>query len=106
MPANPHDLYLPVADWPGADHHGSTWAPARFSADQTPTAFLVDRLIDWLERHAGEAPFFVHASFIGPHPPRRNPPGYHDLYSADDVGPFTASSSGLTRLEDTRSTWP
>ena len=92
VPANPHDLFAPVPGWPGADDHGSTWAPARFSADQTPTAFLVERLVGWLERHAAERPFFVHASFIGPHPPRRNPPGYHDLYAADDVGPFTAAS--------------
>ena len=30
----------------------------------------------------------MHASFIRPHPPYRNPVGYHDLYSADDVPPF------------------
>ena len=43
--------------------------------------------MEFLERN-GETPFFVHASFIRPHPPRRNPVGYHDLYSADAVGPF------------------
>ena len=31
----------------------------------------------------------MHISYIRPHPPRRNPPGYHDLYSAEEVGPFT-----------------
>lgn len=52
--------------------------------------FVVGRVVQWLERH-GDRPFFLHASFIRPHPPRRNPPGYHDLYSADDVGPFVAA---------------
>ncbi len=90
VPANPHDLYQPVPDFPGAEVHGSTWAPARFSPEQSQTVFVAGRVRQWLERH-GERPFFVHASFIRPHPPRRNPPGYHDLYSADDVGPFTAA---------------
>ena len=35
----------------------------------------------------------MHASFIRPHPPRRNPVGYHDLYAADDVGPFTGGAT-------------
>ena len=96
VPADPHDLYLPVPGYPGADRHGSTWAPTRFSAEHSPTAFVVDRVIDWLDRH-GDEPFFVHASFIGPHPPRRNPVGYHDRYAADDVGPFVAAP---TRQEE------
>ncbi len=87
VPANPHDLYLPIPDFPGADRHGSTWAPARFAAEQSETAFQVGAVIEWLERN-GDRPFFVHASFIRPHPPRRNPLGYHDLYRAGDVPDF------------------
>jgi arylsulfatase A-like enzyme len=90
VPANPHDLYKPIRDFPGAEAHGSTWAPARFSAEQSQTVFIVDEVIDYLKRNADE-PFFVHASFIRPHPPRRNPLGYHDLYDADDVAPFVAA---------------
>ena len=90
MPANPHDLYRPIADFPGADQHGSTWAPARFTAEQSETAFMVEALTAWLEQN-GDHPFFVHASFIRPHPPRRNPLGYHDLYDADDMPPFVAA---------------
>jgi arylsulfatase A-like enzyme len=96
VPADAHDLYLPVPGYPGADRHGSTWAPTRFSAEHSPTAFIVDRVTDWLDRH-GDEPFFVHASLIGPHPPRRNPVGYHDRYAADDVGPFVAAP---TRQEE------
>ena len=87
VPADPHDLYEPIEGFPGADEHGSTWAPARFPVELSQTTFLREELVSWLERN-GDAPFFVHASFIRPHPPRRNPVGYHDLYPAEAVGPF------------------
>jgi arylsulfatase A-like enzyme len=90
VPDRPHDLYRPIPGYPGSDQHGSTWAPARFTAEQSQTAFLVESLISWLDRH-GDQPFFVHASFIRPHPPRRNPLGYHDLYDADDLPLFVAA---------------
>jgi arylsulfatase A-like enzyme len=41
----------------------------------------------------GDEPFFVHASFIRPHPPRRNPVGYHDCYDAEQIGPFVGCAS-------------
>jgi arylsulfatase A-like enzyme len=90
VPANPHDLYLPVEGFPGSDGHGSTWAPARFAPEHSQSAFIVESVIDWIDRNGAE-PFFIHASFIRPHPPRRNPPGYHDLYDADDVAAFVAA---------------
>lgn len=92
VPANPHHLYRPVEGYPGAADHGSTWAPAQFAPEHSETAFLTGRVVEWLERN-GDRPFFVHASFIRPHPPRRNPTGYHDLYHADDVEPFVAAAT-------------
>jgi arylsulfatase A-like enzyme len=93
VPANPHELYGPVPDFPGADDHGETWAPARFTAEHSETTFLMQHLTEWLERHGGDdgPGFFVHASFIRPHPPFRNPKGYHDLYDADAIAPFVAA---------------
>ncbi len=92
VPANPHDLYRPVEGYPGADSHGSTWAPARFDPEHSQTTFIRQSVVEWLERH-GDSPFFVHASFLRPHPPRRNPPGYHDLYAAEAVGKFTGCAT-------------
>jgi arylsulfatase A-like enzyme len=89
VPSNPQHLYLPDTSYPGASDHASAWAPARITKDETETAFMVEKLIEHFESR-GDDPFFVHASFIRPHPPYRNPPGYHDLYSADDVPPFVA----------------
>ena len=87
VPANPHDLYAPIEGFPGTEAHGSTWAPARFPVELSQTTFVRQAVIEWLEQN-GDTPFFVHASFIRPHPPRRNPLGYHDLYDAEAVGPF------------------
>lgn len=95
VPADPHELYEPIEGFPGAESHGSTWAPARFPSELSQTTFIRSEVVDWLERN-GDGPFFVHASFIRPHPPRRNPVGYHDLYAAEAVGPFV----GCARRED------
>jgi arylsulfatase A-like enzyme len=92
VPANPHDLYEPIEGFPGADAHGWTWAPARFPAELSQTSFVRQSVIEWLEQN-GDAPFFVHASFIRPHPPRRNPIGYHDRYPAEAVGRFVGCST-------------
>jgi arylsulfatase A-like enzyme len=92
VPVDPHRLYLPIEGFHGSDEHGSTWAPARFTAEHSETAFMVEQVTDWLKKH-GSDPFFLHASFIRPHPPRRNPAGYHDLYVADDLPPFVATDT-------------
>ncbi len=92
VPADPHELYEPMEGFAGADAHGSTWAPARFPAELSQTTFVRQAVVEWLERN-GDTPFFVHASFIRPHPPRRNPIGYHDLYSADSVGRFVGAAT-------------
>ncbi len=87
VPANPHDLYLPAEGFLGAESHGSTWAPTRFRSEHSQSVFITDAVIDYLKEHAEEG-FFVHASFIRPHPPRRNPEGYHDLYDVEDLPDF------------------
>ena len=53
---------------------------------------MTDKVIEWLTRH-GDQPFFVHVSYLRSHPPRRNPAGYRDVYSEDEVGPFTGCTS-------------
>ena len=49
VPANPHELYEPMAGFPGGGDHGSTWAPARFPADLSQTTFVRRAVVDWLE---------------------------------------------------------
>lgn len=92
VPSNPQKLYRPDLSFPGAADHGSSWAPAQFAPEDSESAFMTESVIEWLE-HNGDSPFFVHASYVRPHPPYRNPPGYHDLYSADDVAPFAGHAT-------------
>lgn len=92
VPSHPFDLYGPLDGYPGSSDHGASWAPTRFAAEHSETAFLVDRLTDWFTRN-GDRPWFVHASFLRPHPPYRNPAGYHDRYRADDVPDFVRHAS-------------
>jgi arylsulfatase A-like enzyme len=87
VPANPHQLYEPIPNFPGAEDHSSSWAPAQFPAELSQTTFVRQAVTSWLEDNA-DRPFFVHASFIRPHPPRRNPVGYHDLYDAEQITSF------------------
>jgi arylsulfatase A-like enzyme len=92
VPSTPLALYQPDTSFPGADEHAYTWAPAKFPAELSETAFMTEKATEWISRH-GEEPFFMHISYVRPHPPRRNPAGYHDLYSEEQVGPFTGFSS-------------
>lgn len=102
VPASPQELYLAQEGYPGADDHGSTWAPTRFSAEHSETVMVVETFREWLERGAGDAPWFAHLSFVRPHPPYRNPEGYHDRYSADDGDDFR----GCASREDEMATHP
>jgi arylsulfatase A-like enzyme len=49
-------------------HDGPLGAPARFRAEDSETAFLADRFLDWL---AGgpRGPWLAHLTFLRPHPP-------------------------------------
>jgi arylsulfatase A-like enzyme len=110
VPSDPKRLYDPDLSFPGASDHPPAWAPGHFGPDETETAFLTEQLIGWLTQN-GDEPFFVHASYIRPHPPYRNPPGYHDLYSRDDVPPFVAhptraAERAMHRLNDGLLTLP
>lgn len=92
VPSHPLDLYQPDTSYPGANDHASYWAPALFPAELSETAFMTEKLTEWLSRN-GDKPFFAHVSYVRPHPPRRNPVGYHDLYSEDEVGPFSGAGT-------------
>jgi len=87
VPADPEDLYLPIAGYPDADDHGPSWTPARFRAEHSETAFLTEQVTTWLDRQ-GDEPWFAHVSYIRPHPPYRAPEGYHDRYDPSDGAPF------------------
>ena len=50
------------------------------------SSFTTDRIIEWLDQHNGDEPWFVHASYLRPHPPYRAPAEYASMYDTKDVG--------------------
>ncbi len=94
-----HEAFIaPIDNYPGADERGATWPPPPFPAECTETAFLTEAALDHLagvasnpaggtEAASGNngAPWFVHMSYLRPHPPFVVPEPYNDLYDPTDV---------------------
>ena len=81
------EIYRPDAREPDAREAGGTrptFAPARFKAEDSITAFLTDRLLDYISLRRNDS-WFAHAAYIRPHPPFIAPAPYHALYSAADM---------------------
>lgn len=81
-----------VADHPDAARRGPTYAPAVYKAGHSETAFVTDRAIDYIDAQ-GDTPWFLHLTYVRPHPPWVAPAPYHDLYSPEAVAaPVRAAS--------------
>jgi arylsulfatase A-like enzyme len=84
-----HDATLladPHAVAPAPDG-GVSLTPPGYGADETQTAFLVEKLLDWhAEQDAGQ-PWFAHVSFLRPHPPFVVPAPYASMVAPEDVPP-------------------
>lgn len=68
----------------GGAGDGPSDAPALYGAEESDTAFLTDRALDWLQDW-GEQPWFLHLSYLRPHPPWVAPAPYNSLYDPDAV---------------------
>ena len=80
----PAEVFKPKPDFPGAASRGATFAPTRFAAADSNTAFLTDEVIKYLSVRRDE-PWFVHLSYLSPHPPFIAPEPYHAEYDPADV---------------------
>jgi len=93
VPDDPHDLYYQaVEDYPGAEARGKTYAPALYSAKESDTAFITDKALQFIRR-PGRKPWFLHISYLRPHPPYLAPEPYNRMYSPDQVPGFTIAPS-------------
>jgi arylsulfatase A-like enzyme len=94
------EVPLPEAAGPWLDHlasrgHGRLsleeaygtrlGAPALFKAEDSPTAFLADRFLDWLGRQ--RPGWFAHLSWIRPHPPWVAPAPWHRAIEPATIPP-------------------
>jgi arylsulfatase A-like enzyme len=84
VPDSKKDMLRPQIDYPGAQNKGKTFAPAGFKAEDSSAAFLVGETIKYLSVRQTK-PWFVHLSFLSPHPPYIVPEPFHNLYDAKDM---------------------
>jgi arylsulfatase A-like enzyme len=89
IPAKPKDIWLPRDD-SGAGR-GPTFAPPRYKAEDSETRFLTDAALAHL---AGSDPgWFLHLSYLRPHPPFIAPEPYNALYEPAGVPSFRRAAS-------------
>lgn len=86
VPSRSHDVWLPQPVSEAERRRGPTFAPARYAAEDSETRFLTDAVLRHL---AGcDDGWFLHVSYLRPHPPFIAPEPYNSLYDPDDVPPF------------------
>ena len=78
------DMLKPESGYPGAEGKGKTFAPPRFKAEDSRAAFLVGEAIKYLSVRQ-DKPWFLHLSFLSPHPPYVVPEPFNALYDANDM---------------------
>jgi arylsulfatase A-like enzyme len=80
---------------------GPTYAPSELKAEHSDTAYTADRAIRFFNQFASQ-PWFLHVSFLRPHPPFIAPEPWNDMYRLEDVPDFAA----LPTIEDERAIHP
>ncbi|MEE8285812.1 MAG: sulfatase-like hydrolase/transferase, partial [Gammaproteobacteria bacterium] len=92
IPPGKAEVFRPKPDFPGAAERGPTFAPARYRAEDSNTAFLTGEAIKYISVRP-EQPWFVHISYLAPHPPFVVAEPYHALYDPSDVPPPVRAAS-------------
>lgn len=70
----------PVAGYPGAAEWGPHRAPTQYQAKHSQTAFLTDRLLEFVDGAPADVPWFAHLSYLRPHPPFYAPEPYNTMF--------------------------
>jgi arylsulfatase A-like enzyme len=68
--------------------------PARVREEDSETAYLTDRAIEFIADSAG-TPWCLHLSYMKPHWPYMAPAPYHRMYAPDDVLPANRAAGEL-----------
>jgi arylsulfatase A-like enzyme len=93
LPEDLKDLYRKrVANYPGADERGPTLAPAIYSAEDSEAAFITETACGYM-RYPNTRPWFLHISYLPPHPPYLAPEPYNRMYEPEDVPGFKRAES-------------
>ncbi|MFW6598728.1 arylsulfatase [Propionibacteriaceae bacterium Y2011] len=70
----------------GVSANGWVGRPNHLPEHLTHTFWSTSRAMDFVRRRDPEAPFFLHLSYIDPHPPMTPPEFYYDRFDAMDLG--------------------
>lgn len=81
---NVKELFKPDYEAGEFKNKGKTFAPAKFKAEDSRAAYLVGEAIKYLSVRQ-DKPWFMHISFLSPHPPYIAPSPYHEQYNADEM---------------------
>ena len=84
IPANPWEMFEPQPIVADSKNINKTAASAKFKAEDSNTAFLVDETIKYLSVRQ-DKPWFAHISFLSPHPPYIAPEPFHNMYNAGEI---------------------
>jgi arylsulfatase A-like enzyme len=76
------DQWRPFVDQPAPGTHNRT----QYDAEHSQTTFLTDKVLDYVDNR-GANPWFVHLSYLRPHPPYLAPAPYDTMYDPSDVPP-------------------
>ena len=91
-------VYRPRPGFVIPPDRGASFAPPVYTAEQSDTAFLTDRALDWLTAF-DDQPWFMMLCYLRPHPPLIAPEPYNALIDPADV-PFPRRAS--TPAEEAR----
>jgi arylsulfatase A-like enzyme len=99
LPRGRAEVYKPVANYPGAEGRGHSFAPPVFSADDSETTFMANAILRFLSVRRAEH-WFVHGVFLRPHPPIIAPEPYNAMYDPAAVPmPRRAASPGHEKTQ-------
>ena len=73
----------------------SSTQAARIAKEDSETAWLTTRAMDFLSQANDDTPWCLHLSYIKPHWPYVAPAPYHNLYGIEDIKPVVRSNSEL-----------
>tara|TARA_Y100001970_G_C14224605_1_gene854803 strand:+ start:168 stop:1757 length:1590 start_codon:yes stop_codon:yes gene_type:complete len=76
---NENNIFKPKLNYPGSEQRGVTFSPPIYSCQDSSVAFLTNELLKWLKVRSEEN-WFVHLSYLRPHPPWIAPEPYNSLY--------------------------
>jgi arylsulfatase A-like enzyme len=84
FPTGRDEVFRPRRNFKKPDDRGFRHIPTEFTAEDSETAFLTDRFLQWLTVRR-DRPWFAHFVFFRPHPPIIAPEPYNGMVNPNDV---------------------